>query len=103
MPSAEDRKKIRASSSRSDNPFDYVFKPEKAEDRKKTKVSSSVWGEPGLYSDACMIDEPSMHPGMWEPKAVVDKKLAMADLICEAEAVIKAIRDGEIEGEYFEF
>ena len=83
--------------------------------RNATRLSNSVSDKPGMCSEAKLIDiYPEPAPWMGEmPAEPYSKKFKdlvelknpqeKAKLILEVEEVIRAIRDGEIEGEYFEF
>ena len=54
---------------------------------RKTKDLSSrsdnIYEKPGIWKEVYLIDEASMHPGMFESEDVVKEKLALADYIYE--------------------
>ena len=58
-----------------------------------------IFKEPGVLKEPVLFDEESLLPGIENIPKNIDK----LRFIMEVEAVIQAIKLGEIEGEYFEF
>ena len=62
-------------------------------------MEDHIYQEPGMFKEAMMIDEASLMPGMEDTEENREK----LRFILEVNRVIDAIKNGEIEGEYFEF
>ena len=62
---------------------------------------SNIYEKPAIYETIELLDDSSLLPSpMTDSPEVIAEKIKF---IKEAEAVIQAIKSGEIEGEYFEF